>query len=882
MNAHQLASKFATLTILSSLLLSGALSAATPVFIPGPQKGKTWDIRELGPTGLGIRLEGQNFTMKVNGVTKGSPAAESGQIKKGQIIESINGVTLGAGDPRFTLGDIITKAEATDGKIHLKIKDGEDVTFNIPVLGRYSDTWPLNCKKSDKIVENLAELIASQDKPQWGSLLFLLSTGDDKYLPVVKKWAHQMTFNDQSYPWHMGMGGLGLCEYYLRTGDKAVLPTIEAGAEQLKKLMYAGGWSGRGHAQFTYSVGSGQLNAAAAPATTFLMLAKLCGVKVDEYTLQESLTNFYRYAGHDNVGYGNNWPEGGFRDNGKTSALAFTMQGAARLDTQGEQSVYAKARDISSIKAFYANSWFNRGHTGGGIGEMWHGMAIGLIADKMPDHYRNYMDARRWHFEMSRSFDGAIGISDGARYDASANRGSLGWGNLYALAYTVPRKKLILFGAPLTQWAKPYDLPERPWGNQADERFLSLQPAKQPNGKITDLTSEKLGSHCSVGYMNRMGADDASDEFLIECAHHIDHGVRTMLARTLVRKGRKDMLLPFLKSEDPRVRHTGLLMITGMFKGKPFGMGDIPKEVFELAEKMLDDPNESLWVRIHAAKALARTDAETVGKHKAVLLELLKHDDWWVQECAGRALSVIIADQDHYKDVIPPMAKFCSEIEVQGLIWTFIYGKSTMMRNLTSAPQSIRDFAARHFAEVHANAPVVMQAKGGHIVPNGAGLVNEWYGKSVVSLLGNEPMPAGIKLSTLKYGKSLNEADLVTYDGRFSADSDLVATWEYRTSIGSPASLPDVLDGKAKGGKGPKRKPKPMKFKNDGTIEGNAGAIWTRGLFIDLLRKEARQMSKQSHNGDDYLLIQNGGFDRKGSQMNPDWNPGYMVFKKKG
>lgn len=873
-------------TLIIPLSLKGSYYTEKPIFLPYPNEGKTWDIRELGPIGIGIQLVDPAFTMKVTGVTKGSPADKSGKIKKGQIIESINGRKLEKTDPRVILGDIITEAEATDGKIELQIKGEGTITFNIPVLGRYSDTWPVNCPKSDKIIENLADLIAAQEKPIWGSLLFLLSTGEDKYMPVVKKWAQTMKFNDESYPWHMGMGGLGLCEYYLRTGDSSVLPTIEAGAEQLKKLMYAGGWSGRGHAQFTYSVGSGQLNAAGVPAGTYLMLAKLCGVKVDEYTLHESLKNFYRYAGHDNVGYGNNWPEGGFRDNGKTSALAFMMQGAARLDPEGEESIYAKARDISSVKAFYANPWFNRGHTGGGIGEMWHGMAIGFMADKRPDHYRNYMDARRWHFELSRSFDGAIGINDGARYDTSANRGSHGWGTFYALAYTMPRKKLVLFGAPLTRWAKPYDLPERPWGTAADEAFLSLQPAALPNGKIPDLSNERLGTHCSWGYSQQKSAADVTDDKMMELVHHIDHGIRSSAAGGIVSQGRANLLVPMLKSKDPRVRHAGLQTIAGIYKGKPFEMSDVSPEAMQIVGTLLEDPNESLWVRLHAAKALARADAKTIGKHKETLLTLLEHDDWWVGSSAGQALSVIIAEPDHYQEVIPAMAKFCAEIEVANLIWPFIYEKSTMMKNLMAAPENIRDYAAEEFAKGHAMVPAVMQAKGGHIVPNGAGLVKEWYGKGVAKLYGKEPMPATLSFATLKYRKSLNESDLVRYDGRFVSDSNIVGTWEYVAAVGSPSSLSEAVGGKPaddkkktskKKGKG---KPKPMTFEANGTIKGRPDAVWTKGMFFDLLKKEACEMITQTHDGETYLLIQKGAFDAKGGQMEPEWNPGYNVYRK--
>lgn len=54
--------------------------------------------------------------------------------------------------------------------------------MNIPVMGSYSATWPLNCPKSDKIVRNLADLLAKQENPGWGAARFLLSMGAEKDL----------------------------------------------------------------------------------------------------------------------------------------------------------------------------------------------------------------------------------------------------------------------------------------------------------------------------------------------------------------------------------------------------------------------------------------------------------------------------------------------------------------------------------------------------------------------------------------------------------------------------------------------------------------------------------------------------------------------------
>jgi hypothetical protein len=198
--------------------------------------------------------------MQINNVEKGSPAEATGKLKKGQIIESINGQTLKDIDPRVQLANILTEAEATDGLMKFQIKDVGEVVVKLPVLGRYSDTWPMDCPKSDKIVRNLADLLAKQDKPRWGSVLFLLSTGEEKDLEVVKRWMKDLD-GVGAYPWFIGLQGRGVCEYYLRTGDKSVLPVIKKIAEDATKQIYNGGWSGRGKASFTY-MGGGHMNAA--------------------------------------------------------------------------------------------------------------------------------------------------------------------------------------------------------------------------------------------------------------------------------------------------------------------------------------------------------------------------------------------------------------------------------------------------------------------------------------------------------------------------------------------------------------------------------------------------------------------------------------------
>jgi len=216
------------------------------VFLPKPKStgNKPWKVPDFGPVGIGISLKPMKpgFQMVISKVDDGSPAAATGKLKKGQVIERINGQALKDLDPRIILGNLITEAEATDGRIMLRIKGVGDVLVQIPVMGAYSETWPVNCPKSDKIVRELADLLAKQEKPRWGSVLFMLSTGEEKDLDVVRRWmSENKTLG--TYQWHIGYHGIGVCEYYLRTGDKTVLPMIAEAAQMLYTQEFISPWS---------------------------------------------------------------------------------------------------------------------------------------------------------------------------------------------------------------------------------------------------------------------------------------------------------------------------------------------------------------------------------------------------------------------------------------------------------------------------------------------------------------------------------------------------------------------------------------------------------------------------------------------------------------
>ena len=653
-------------SLIAMVLLSGIVLAQESSFYRGPGLFSTrpsetkslQTIKRFGPVGLGIDLIQPAFVMRISNVEEGSPAAATERLKKGQIIETINGQILKDIDPRIQLGKILAQAEASDGELKFVIQgEAQPVIVTVPVLGSYSTTWPLDCPKSDRIVRQVADYL-SQPKATEGlggiGMLFLLSTGEAQDLAVVREWARNAPAH--TYPWYIGYGGIPLAECYLRTGDPEILANVQKWVDNASKSQHNDAWAGRGSALTGY--GNGHLNAAGTHVVTFLLLARECGAEVPYHTLDRALRHFYRYAGRGNNPYGDDRPFTGFVDNGKNGKLAFAMAAAAALTPQGEDSVYAKARDVCAMQSFYTTTFMLHGHTGGGIGEIWRSAAMGLLHDKKPKQYRDFMDSRKWHYDLSRRFDGSFGILGGAGYDKEL------WGVAYPLAYTIPRKTLRITGAPPSKFSKRYELPAQPWGNSADEAFLSLDAVADKDGRQQDLSHETLARDSSGPFIRKFhGADQPSDDEIRRYMHHQDFSIRNIAAfKALgINSGyigwrapggpvRLKLVMEFLRDADPRIRRAmfgALLQRTEVLNA----------EIQQLAVQAVRDQDESWWVKDAAIQIIGHSQADEIVPLVDLLIPYLKHEEAWLRNAALTALTPVAADERCYERVLPAMGE---------------------------------------------------------------------------------------------------------------------------------------------------------------------------------------------------------------------------------
>ena len=658
------------LTILALVLGCHVASAARESFYKEPhglfstrpsETKSLQTITRFGPVGMAIDLIQPAFTMRIHTVEAASPA-EKAKLRPGQIIETINGQKLADIDPRIQLGRILAAAEASDGVLKFMVADqprgkAQEVIVKVPVLGAYSKTWPLNCPKSDRIVRQVAAYLSKPESNKGLAgigMLFLLSTGEAKDLEVVRNWARKAPAH--SYPWYVGYGGIPLTECYLRTGDQEILANIQKWVESAARTQHNDAWAGRGSALTGY--GKGHLNAAGTHVLTFLLLAKECGAEVPEHTLHGALRHFYRYAGRGNNPYGDDRPFTGFVDNGKNGKLAIAMAAAAALTPEGEDSVYAKARDVCAMQSFYTTTFMLHGHTGGGIGEIWRSAAMGLLHEKKPRQYREFMDNRQWHYDLSRRFDGSFGILGGAGYDKEQ------WGVAFPLAYTMPRKTLRISGAPRSKFSKPYQLPVRPWGTEADDAFVLPEAVSDKAGKKQDFSGETLANDSSLHFLRRFhGPDQPSDDEIKRYIHHHDFNMRNIAAfKTLGinfgyigkksggGKVRSDLVIEFLQHEDPRVRRA-------LFGALLFRTDALTPEIYDLAVQAVRNPKESWFIKDAAIQLIGRGTVEQIVPLVDLLLPYLKHEEAWLRNAALTALTPVAADERCYQKVLPAMGE---------------------------------------------------------------------------------------------------------------------------------------------------------------------------------------------------------------------------------
>jgi len=403
-----------------------------------------WFIN-LGLTGARAKLTAKNpKALEVMYVFKGTPAY--GKLAVGDMIVGVNGKPFatphkhgygmkkfGYEGPMMDFGNALEVSQgdpAAKGVLTVTVtRKGKTkrIEMKIPTkYGRYSGTYPSDCRKSDIILREACAYLLKRQRADgsWSgrphinafAALALLSCGDKQYMPAVKKAMRQMakTTNDKiDYGgldcWKYGLYGICLSEYYLATKEKWVLKELEEintwlSKSQFKKVYRRGqGTGGWGHRPVDRPGGNGYgpfcMTTAQAMAAWSLMAR--CGIEIDRKG--HAMAHEFLVKGTNNIGYV--WyadRSGGndkYADMGRTGAAAV----AHAVSPMGGKAYAAYAK--AGAKCIGTNyKTFPDTHGSPILGMGW--TALGAAVE--PAGFRNLMDQYRWWFNLAHCPDGTF------------------------------------------------------------------------------------------------------------------------------------------------------------------------------------------------------------------------------------------------------------------------------------------------------------------------------------------------------------------------------------------------------------------------------------------------------------------------------------------
>jgi len=516
-----------------------------------PDDSRDWRLGPIGASGWVFHRRSRQGAsalarqVLVTGVDEGGPAA--GKLQLDDVITGVAGKPFSR-DARKALAAAIDEAEKDENKGRLELavwRKGKtvEVTVTLPVMGSYSETMPFRCPKTDKIVDNACKYVKQHEdllKPGWlGWIngLGLLATGWDDVMPMVRTLAHASCLKDgetlsveKHVPmkcWDWSYRTLFLCEYYLRTKDEAVLPTITEYATKI-----AMGQSGAGTWGHTYAArenaghlhghlgGYGAINQMGLTLMIVLPLVEKCGVTNDEIAaaIKRGDDFFSYFIGKGTIPYGdhgaaNEW----FDDNGKSGSAAIFF------DLMGNRE---GAQFFSELVLGSASNGREEGHTGcywshlwGGIGAL-RGGELGL---------QTFFKEMNWAFTLERQPNG--------RMVFQGNAGEAG-------EEGDPKTKWNCTGARLLQLCAP-------------RRVLYITGKTTP--KATHLTRQRIDRILEAGRLDADKTARASLELpqILDLLKDPLPAIRSVGARTLAERDINcvDRLVEMLESENRYARY---------------------------------------------------------------------------------------------------------------------------------------------------------------------------------------------------------------------------------------------------------------------------------------------------------------------------------------
>ncbi len=455
-------------------------------------------------------------------VEEGSPA--DGLLRKGDVILGADGNGAGrvvpfSSHPHQAIGDAVTAAEACDPATlnFLVWREGKTgvVGLTLETLGAYSDTAPYHCPKSRRILRKcIGEFYEANEPGEVGLGMLLLLAADDpddpnsaKYQDRAREWAYQLKADTvgevKGGPWQISYKMVALSEYFLKTGDKGILPTIENHALRFARGQSWFGTTGHRFAEVLEDgstngpiAGYGPINASGLAGFWGLVMAREAGVNHPEVevAIRRADTFFSSYAFRSVMPYGEHEftiDAVNYDINAKHTTCAFIN--SLLPHRQEEARWYTMLSVASPPERYYA-------HCGPYLAQVFNPLGAAIGGEAAAHHHFKQV---RWHMDLDRRWDGVINYSGRTGYRGFPVAAT------QLFTYALPLRQLYLTGR-----GHPKSLQISQAGLSAIIESENFNPADESNGRLIESLSswappERTRAAVELGVKARDGAQRA-------------------------------------------------------------------------------------------------------------------------------------------------------------------------------------------------------------------------------------------------------------------------------------------------------------------------------------------------------------------------------------
>ncbi|MDX1679886.1 MAG: DUF6288 domain-containing protein [Akkermansiaceae bacterium] len=404
----------------------------------GPDKEVPGFLVNLGPTGARAVLKERSLVVKH--IFARTPASRELELE--DEITGIQGKPFnkhtfgkcygmepghGIEGPMMDLGLAIEESEGTDGKLVLDILRGgekQQVTLKLDPIGRFSETFPFNCEKSEKLAEDAMDYLLDHPEQLGGGVhekgiygLALLAHDKRREAKQLARSWNEMP-GEKQWTWYPSYQCIFLSEYHLMYGDRKVLDTIEGLCERLylsqvidpadhKDAMHGGKpqaanflKGGNGHG--ARIAGYGTMTITTLMAILSWELAEDCGVEIKDFNRDIAYDCVHTHT-HESGYMGYRFATGAYTPVGRQGLSLITHHVAQKEGT--EDHVHAVTKGLVTAK-----TRLNDGHGCNTLAWCWALIGAQLADEKA---MREFYDYNKAFINLARTHDGAFVVQPG-------------------------------------------------------------------------------------------------------------------------------------------------------------------------------------------------------------------------------------------------------------------------------------------------------------------------------------------------------------------------------------------------------------------------------------------------------------------------------------